>query len=85
MLGIHEGEPGGPRPGRLWPRWLFLRLLGVGFLTGFLSLAVQIVLMRSLLQNPRAKAPWYNATGVTLYVLGMLVAAFALRTLGVMP
>jgi hypothetical protein len=23
-------------------------------------------------------APWYNATGVSLYVLGMLVSAFAL-------
>jgi lipase maturation factor len=30
------------RPGCLWPRWLFLRLLGIGFLTGFLSLAAQI-------------------------------------------
>ncbi|RZK89838.1 MAG: bacteriochlorophyll/chlorophyll a synthase, partial [Methylobacterium sp.] len=24
---------------------------------------------------------WYNGTGTTLYVLGMLVAAFALRPL----
>lgn len=31
--------------------------------------------------EPRRKAPWYNATGTTLYVLGMLVAAFGLRTL----
>jgi chlorophyll synthase len=44
-------------------------------------LAVQLVLMRRLLGDPRARAPWYNATGTTLYVLGMLVAAFAVRTL----
>jgi chlorophyll synthase len=42
-------------------------------------LGVQIVLMRRLLSDPRAQAPWYNATGTTLYVLGMLVCAFALR------
>lgn len=42
-------------------------------------LLVQIALMAKLLQAPRAKAAWYNGTGTTLYVLGMLVAAFALR------
>jgi chlorophyll/bacteriochlorophyll a synthase len=43
------------------------------------SLAAQGVLMTKLLKDPRAHAPWYNATGVTLYVTGMLVTAFALR------
>jgi chlorophyll synthase len=47
---------------------------GVGLL-----LAGQLVLMVPLLKAPREKAAWYNATGTTLYVLGMLVAAFALR------
>jgi len=42
-------------------------------------LAVQLVLMRRLLQSPRERAAWYNATGTSLYVLGMLVGAFALR------
>lgn len=42
----------------------------------------QIVLMRILLKDPREKAPWYNATGTTLYVLGMLVTAFALGSIG---
>ena len=42
-------------------------------------LAVQLVLMQKLLADPRGKAPWYNGTGTTLYVLGMLVTAFALR------
>jgi chlorophyll synthase len=43
------------------------------------SLAVQLALMVKLLKDPRALAPWYNATGVSLYVSGMLVSAFALR------
>ena len=46
-----------------------------------ISLAVQFALMRRLLQRPRDLAPWYNGTGVTLYVLGMLIAAFALASL----
>ena len=45
-------------------------------------LAGQIVLMRRLLQSPRERAPWYNGTGVSLYVLGMLVTAFALGSIG---
>ncbi len=44
-------------------------------------LLAQILLMFRLLRNPRALAPWYNGTGTTLYVIGMLVTAFALRTL----
>jgi chlorophyll synthase len=43
-------------------------------------LLVQLVLMRRLLEAPAARAPWYNATGTTLYVLGMLVSAFAVST-----
>jgi chlorophyll synthase len=42
-------------------------------------LAGQLALMLRLLGNPRGLASWYNATGTTLYVLGMLVSAFALR------
>lgn len=41
--------------------------------------AVQLVLMQHLLDRPRERAPWYNGTGVSLYVLGMLVSAFAVR------
>ncbi len=54
--------------GSRWPA------LGVAALLG-----VQLVLMRRLLRDPHANAIWYNATGTTLYVLGMLVTAFALR------
>lgn len=38
----------------------------------------QLVLMRRLLRDPLTHTPWYNATGTTLYVLGMLAAAFGL-------
>jgi len=44
-------------------------------------LLVQFILMRFLLKDPRAKAPWYNATGTTLYVIGMLISAFAVAPL----
>jgi chlorophyll synthase len=44
-----------------------------------LSLALQVYCMRRLLLDPRRYAPWYNATGVSLLVLGMLVAAIAVR------
>jgi chlorophyll/bacteriochlorophyll a synthase len=43
------------------------------------SLAAQFLLMSILLSAPRQNAAWYNATGVTLYVLGMLVSASAVR------
>ncbi len=46
-----------------------------------LLLLAQFLLMIRLLEQPREKAPWYNATGTTLYVLGMLVSAFAVRAL----
>jgi chlorophyll synthase len=47
-----------------------------------LGLLAQLGLMVRLLRDPRRLAPWYNGTGVLLYVLGMLASAFALRGLG---
>jgi chlorophyll synthase len=44
-----------------------------------LLLLAQIGLMFRLLSDPRKLAPWYNATGITLYVSGMMVCAFAIR------
>ncbi len=44
-------------------------------------LLTQLVLMKRLLGDPKKLAPWYNATGISLYVLGMLLSAFALRGL----
>ncbi len=54
-----------------------------GFAAGVgLLLLAQLYLMEQLLDRPRELAPWYNATGVSLYVTGMLVSAFALRAIG---
>jgi len=50
-----------------------------------LLLAVQLILMVALVEKPRARAPWYNATGTSLYVLGMLVSAFAVRSMTSAP
>jgi chlorophyll synthase len=41
-------------------------------------LLLQMLAMVRLLQDPRGMAPWYNATGVSLYVLGMLCSAYAI-------
>jgi chlorophyll synthase len=46
-----------------------------------LLLLAQAAAMVRLLRDPRGLAPWYNGTGVTLYVLGMLASAFAVRDL----
>jgi chlorophyll/bacteriochlorophyll a synthase len=46
-----------------------------------LLVVVQSVLMARLLRAPRDLAPWYNATGTSLYVIGMLVSAVALHPL----
>lgn len=47
-----------------------------------ISIACQFLLMQRLLSDPAKEAPFYNATGTSLYVLGMLAAAFGLRALG---
>ncbi len=39
----------------------------------------QVLLMRRLVAAPREKASWYNATGTTLYVLGMMACAVGLN------
>jgi chlorophyll synthase len=43
------------------------------------SLALQVLCMMRLVKDPKKFAPWYNGTGVTLYVLGMLASAIAIR------
>lgn len=48
----------------------------------FALLIGQVLAMRILLRDPKARAPWYNGAGVTLYVSGMMIAAFAIRSLG---
>ncbi len=44
-------------------------------------LAAQLLCMPRLLSDPGKRAVWYSAVGVGLYVSGMMVAAFALRTM----
>ena len=38
----------------------------------------QLLAMRKLLRDPKQFAPWYNATGVSLYVSGMMAVAIGL-------
>jgi chlorophyll/bacteriochlorophyll a synthase len=45
-------------------------------------LVLQMLAMRVLFRDPKGKAPWYNGTGVVLYVTGMMISAFAMRGLG---
>jgi chlorophyll synthase len=42
-------------------------------------LFVQLLMMTRLLAAPAERDYWYNATGVPLYVAGMMVSALALR------
>ena len=49
------------------------------------SLVAQGAAMTVLMKDPKAKAPWYNGTGVMAYVLGMMVSAVALGGLGTAP
>lgn len=44
-------------------------------------LVVQLFLMAHFLKSPRERAPWYNGTGISCYVLGMLISAFALAAI----
>jgi len=57
-----------------WDRPIHAAIVGV-------LLAIQLGLMARLMRDPKALAPWFNATGVSSYVLGMLASAFAISTL----
>lgn len=57
----------------LYAQNLMLSAAIVGLFT-----VVQIGLMVRLVGDPAKLAPWYNATGVSLYVFGMLAAALGL-------
>ena len=46
-------------------------------------LALQLLIMRPFLATPSQLAIWYSGFGIPLYVVGMLVSAFALRLSGV--
>jgi chlorophyll/bacteriochlorophyll a synthase len=45
-----------------------------------LLIVAQIMLMRRFLRSPTERAVWYSGFGVPLFVIGMMVSAFALRS-----
>lgn len=53
-----------------------LHALGVATMLG-----VQLTAMRVLLRDPEGKTPWYQGMGILFYISGMMIAAFALRSL----
>ena len=57
---------------------------GLGVQAGFVAalLILQASLMIQFMFDPVGRAIWYSALGVTIYVSGMMVSAFALRSLG---
>ncbi|MEM6638315.1 MAG: chlorophyll synthase ChlG [Pseudomonadota bacterium] len=59
-----------------------LHILGQPVYAGGVGLLLlgQLLLMRRLATDPKRLAPWYNATGVALYVSGMMLTAFAIRS-----
>jgi len=58
--------------------WIGPSLYGISISALILG---QVWAMKIMMRDPKHKAPWYNATGVTMYVSGMMVCAFALRAL----
>ena len=56
---------------------LYWSLPNYGIIVGT-SLLLQILAMFRLLKNPVRFTPWYNATGVFLYIIGMMISAIAI-------
>jgi len=44
-------------------------------------LLIQLILMIRFLRSPRERATWFSGLGVSVYVIGMMVSAFAVRGL----
>ena len=55
----------------------FLKIYFIAFTILFL-LCIQLVAMSKMLRDPKKLVPWYNGTGVLLYVIGMMVSATGL-------
>jgi chlorophyll synthase len=74
------------------PQWVVMALL-IQWERPWHALAVaalvlaQVFLMRRFLQDPTSRALWYSGFGVPLLVAGMMISAFALRSItqGVAP
>jgi len=68
------------------PQFLVFLLLSIWGLPVYaaivaLGVAAQIMLTPRVLQDPVGQAPWFNATGTTLFVLGMLTSAIGVSGL----
>jgi chlorophyll/bacteriochlorophyll a synthase len=59
----------------IWQRPSYAVAVGALLLT-------QLFLMAYFLKSPRERAPWYQGTGISAYVSGMLISAFALAATG---
>ncbi len=57
--------------------FIFLKIYFIAFTILFL-LCIQLVAMSKMLKEPKKLVPWYNGTGVLLYVIGMMVSATGL-------
>ncbi|WP_411291861.1 chlorophyll synthase ChlG [Sphingorhabdus sp.] len=57
---------------------LFAQALTLSAVIVLVFTLLQLILMVRLVGDPAKYAPWYNATGVSLYVFGMLAAALGL-------
>lgn len=62
----------------IWDRPLFATAIT-------LSLVAQVLAMRVLIRDPEGLAPWFNATGVSIYATGMMLTAIAIRSLEIAP
>ena len=65
-------------------QWLVVGCLAVWGLSVYAAIIgglvlVQMRLMQHLLKDPARNAPWYNGTGVLLFVIGMLISAIAIQ------
>ena len=54
-----------------------LKIYFIAF-TILILLCTQLVAMSKMLRDPKKLVPWYNGTGVLLYVIGMMVSATGL-------
>lgn len=75
----------------LLPQFCVIALLGVwgapvqGVVIVGCLIVGQMLAMRRLFRDPERYAPWYNATGVLMYISGMMVAAVCLAQIGADP
>ena len=57
--------------------FIFLKINFIAMII-LLLLCFQFIAMTKMLKNPKKLVPWYNGTGVFLYIIGMMVSAIGL-------